>query len=63
MNTNNRRVWMIIGTSQGFGRELVRATLQRSDSVIATSRNDPTQIAGAVQAVRISKADSDLILD
>jgi NAD(P)-dependent dehydrogenase (short-subunit alcohol dehydrogenase family) len=38
MNTNNHRVWMIIGTSQGFGRELVRAALQRGDSVIATSR-------------------------
>jgi len=60
MNTNNHRVWKIIGTSQGFGRELVRAALQRGDSVIATSRNDPAQIDGAVQAVRISKADSDL---
>ncbi len=32
-------VWFITGTSQGFGRELVRAALQRGDSVVATSRN------------------------
>lgn len=32
------RVWFITGTSQGFGRELVRVALQRGDSVIATSR-------------------------
>jgi NAD(P)-dependent dehydrogenase (short-subunit alcohol dehydrogenase family) len=31
-------VWFITGTSQGFGRELVRAALQRGDSVVATSR-------------------------
>jgi NAD(P)-dependent dehydrogenase (short-subunit alcohol dehydrogenase family)/quercetin dioxygenase-like cupin family protein len=30
---------MITGASQGFGHELVRAALQRGDSVIATSRN------------------------
>jgi NAD(P)-dependent dehydrogenase (short-subunit alcohol dehydrogenase family) len=42
MNTKNsadNRVWMITGTSQGFGSELVRAALKRGDSVIATSRN------------------------
>lgn len=35
-------VWFITGTSQGFGRELVRVALQRGDSVIATSRNPQT---------------------
>jgi NAD(P)-dependent dehydrogenase (short-subunit alcohol dehydrogenase family) len=30
---------MITGASQGFGLELVRAALQRGDSVMATSRN------------------------
>lgn len=35
-------VWFITGTSQGFGRELVRAALQRGDSVVATSRNPQT---------------------
>lgn len=39
-------VWFITGTSQGFGRELVRAALQRGDSVIATSRH-PQKVAAA----------------
>jgi len=39
-------VWFITGTSQGFGRELVRATLQRGDSVVATSRQ-PEIVAAA----------------
>ena len=44
MNTlsNKPLVWFITGTSQGFGRELVRAALQRGDSVVATSRNPPS---------------------
>ena len=46
MKTNNHLVWMITGTSQGFGHELVRAALQRGDSVIATSRN-PHKVATA----------------
>jgi NAD(P)-dependent dehydrogenase (short-subunit alcohol dehydrogenase family) len=39
MNTDSihtPRVWMITGASQGFGLELVRAALQRGDSVMAT---------------------------
>lgn len=32
------RVWFITGTSQGFGKELVRLLLERGDYVIATSR-------------------------
>jgi len=43
---STHRVWFITGTSQGFGRELVRAALQRGDSVIATSRN-PQAVAAA----------------
>jgi NAD(P)-dependent dehydrogenase (short-subunit alcohol dehydrogenase family) len=39
-------VWFITGTSQGFGRELVRAALQRGDSVVATSRN-PQSVTSA----------------
>jgi NAD(P)-dependent dehydrogenase (short-subunit alcohol dehydrogenase family) len=39
-------VWFITGTSQGFGRELVRAALARGDSVIATSRN-PAQVVAS----------------
>ncbi|MEI9898318.1 MAG: hypothetical protein WDN28_31790 [Chthoniobacter sp.] len=42
MNTLTNKtglVWFITGTSQGFGRELVRAALERGDSVVATSRD------------------------
>jgi NAD(P)-dependent dehydrogenase (short-subunit alcohol dehydrogenase family) len=45
-HSDTHRVWFITGTSQGFGRELVRASLQRGDSVIATSRN-PQGVAAA----------------
>jgi NAD(P)-dependent dehydrogenase (short-subunit alcohol dehydrogenase family) len=45
-HSNQHRVWMITGTSQGFGHELVRAALQRGDSVLATSR-DPRRVAAA----------------
>src|SRR5690349_7233096 len=49
MNNNfnhngSKRVWMITGTSQGLGHELVRTVLERGDSVIATSRN-PRKVA------------------
>lgn len=43
------RVWFITGTSQGFGHELVRAALERGDSVIATSRN-PQKVAADFSA-------------
>ena len=43
----NHRVWFITGTSQGFGREFVRAALQRGDSAVATSRN-PETVAAAL---------------
>ena len=46
---SNHRVWFITGTSQGFGRELVRAALQRGDSVAATSRQ-PQAVAAAFPA-------------
>lgn len=39
-------VWFITGTSQGFGHELVRAALDRGDSVVATSRK-PESVAAA----------------
>lgn len=42
----NGLVWFITGTSQGFGRELVHAALQRGDSVVATSRN-PDKVTAA----------------
>src|SRR5580698_4442077 len=60
-NPNTHRVWFITGTSQGFGRELVRAALQRGDSVIATSRN-PQAVAAAFSAAtdRLLTASMDL---
>jgi len=40
MATNNStQTWLITGTSQGFGRDLVRAALDRGDNVVATSRS------------------------
>jgi NAD(P)-dependent dehydrogenase (short-subunit alcohol dehydrogenase family) len=48
MNSTAKLVWFITGTSQGFGFELVRAALQRGDSVIATSRH-PQKVAAAFQ--------------
>lgn len=45
-NNGSHRVWMITGTSQGFGHELVRAALQIGDAVVATSR-DPQRVAAA----------------
>ena len=45
-NNSGQRVWLITGTSQGFGLELVRAALKRGDSVVATSR-DPEKVSAA----------------
>jgi len=59
--SNRNRVWFITGTSQGFGRELVRAALQRGDSVTATSRN-PQAVTAAFPgaADRLLTASMDL---
>lgn len=38
MKASSSLVWLITGTSQGFGLELVRVALQRGDKVVATSR-------------------------
>jgi len=38
LSSSGNLIWFITGTSQGFGFELVRAALQRGDSVVATSR-------------------------
>ena len=47
-NTENKNglVWLITGTSQGFGRELVHAALKRGDLVVATSRQ-PDKVTAA----------------
>jgi len=60
-HSSNYLVWFITGTSQGFGRELVRAALQRGDSVVATSRN-PQSVSAAFSkaADRLLAASMDL---
>jgi NAD(P)-dependent dehydrogenase (short-subunit alcohol dehydrogenase family) len=53
--------WFITGTSQGFGYELVRAALQRGDSVVATSRNsERVQKEFAAEADRLLAIPLDL---
>ena len=56
-----KRVWLITGTSQGFGLELVRAALKRGDSVIATSRH-PQKVTEAFKEApdRLSAVAMDL---
>jgi NAD(P)-dependent dehydrogenase (short-subunit alcohol dehydrogenase family) len=41
---NNNRVWLITGTSSGFGRAVAEAALDRGDRVVATAR-DPGQLS------------------
>jgi Short-chain alcohol dehydrogenase of unknown specificity len=39
MNDEKEPVWFVTGCSTGFGREIVRHTLDRGYRVVATSRN------------------------
>ncbi|MEM8830903.1 MAG: SDR family oxidoreductase [Cyanobacteria bacterium P01_G01_bin.19] len=43
MNTQNSKVWLITGSSTGFGRTLAETVLQQGDKVIATARK-PEQL-------------------
>lgn len=45
--TNNARVWLITGSSAGFGRALTAAVLQHGDRVVATARK-PEQLQDLV---------------
>ena len=38
MNSTDSRVWLITGSSSGFGRQLAEAALQAGDRVAATAR-------------------------
>ena len=43
MNPNDTaRVWLITGTSSGFGSQIARAALERGDHVVATARRPET---------------------
>jgi NAD(P)-dependent dehydrogenase (short-subunit alcohol dehydrogenase family) len=41
---NENKVWLITGTSSGFGRAIAEAALDRGDRVVATARN-PDQLS------------------
>lgn len=46
--TDNRKVWLITGSSTGFGRSLTEAVLKKSDRVIATARK-PEHLEDLIQ--------------
>ncbi|NMG07726.1 oxidoreductase [Brasilonema sp. UFV-L1] len=43
MSNNNKKVWLITGSSTGFGRSLAEAVLAHGDSLVATARK-PEQL-------------------
>ncbi|WP_414583352.1 SDR family NAD(P)-dependent oxidoreductase [Scytonema sp. PCC 10023] len=59
MSSNNKKVWLITGSSSGFGRALAEAVLKHGDRLIATARkpeqlNDlVSQYPETVKAVRL----------
>ena len=48
MNPQNTRVWLITGSSSGFGRSLAEAVLNQGDRLIATARK-PEQLTDLVR--------------
>jgi NAD(P)-dependent dehydrogenase (short-subunit alcohol dehydrogenase family) len=50
-STARKRVWLITGTSRGFGRSLVSAVLARGEPVVATARrrDDAEAVVGNVR--------------
>jgi NAD(P)-dependent dehydrogenase (short-subunit alcohol dehydrogenase family) len=55
---NETRVWLITGTSSGFGRAVAEAALDHGDRVVATAR-DPSQLSdlGADDGVHVIALD------
>ncbi|MEO1006667.1 MAG: SDR family NAD(P)-dependent oxidoreductase, partial [Cyanobacteria bacterium J06638_38] len=47
MNTQNKKVWFITGSSTGFGRTLAETVLQQGDRVITTARK-PKQLQNLI---------------
>lgn len=48
MSDNNSKVWLITGSSTGFGRSLTEAVLQKGDRVVATARK-PEQLGDLIE--------------
>ncbi len=48
MFSNNKKVWLITGSSTGFGRALAEAVLKHGDRLIATARK-PEQLQDLVK--------------
>lgn len=48
MSNSNTKVWLITGSSSGFGRSLVEAVLKKGDRVVATARK-PEQLDDLAQ--------------
>lgn len=48
MSSNNKKVWLITGSSSGFGRALAEAVLKHGDSLVATARK-PEQLDDLVK--------------
>lgn len=48
MTNSDAKVWLITGSSSGFGRSLVEAVLKKGDRVVATARK-PEQLGDLVQ--------------
>lgn len=48
MTNSDTKIWLITGSSSGFGRSLVEAVLQKGDRVVATAQK-PEQLDDLVQ--------------
>jgi NAD(P)-dependent dehydrogenase (short-subunit alcohol dehydrogenase family) len=57
MPSDNNRVWLITGSSSGFGRVLVDAALARGDRVVATARRPETLADLASDDVLVAELD------
>src|SRR5258705_12940777 len=56
---NENRVWLITGTSSGFGRSIAEAALERGDLVVATARRTE-QLADLAADERVHAASLDV---
>ena len=67
--TDNAKVWLITGSSTGFGRSLTEAVLKKGDRVIATARKLEqlddliAQYPGTAKAIRLDVTDLQQVHD